>query len=178
MNFTFSPVNTTAVELRWFPFPDEQQTGVILGYKLRLYDKAGNTTRSTTLYGANTTSMVVAGLDIWTSYDYQVCAFTVKGDGPWGPLVECHTQEEGMYPGACSLRRERRGRGGRGVRASDDVTENYSPEIIGSAQLFWATYVRKVHIPNSWNMGYWSSNCSVLNPLIQCRFISFGTRAE
>ena len=47
-------------------------------------------------------------------------------------------------------------------------------EIMGLVQLFWTSYMRKVNspkkwlfsAPNSWDMGFWSSNCSILNPLI------------
>ena len=53
--------------------------------------------------------------------------------------------------------------------------KNNFSEIMDFVQLFWTTYMRKVHIPrnwffsapNSWDMGFWSSNCSILNPLFR-----------
>ena len=95
INFTSFPLNTTAIEMKWLHVPQEEQNGIILGYNVQLYDVAGNNIRNTTLDGANTTSVVLAGLEIWTNYSYRVSAFTVKGEGPWSAVAKSRTAEEG-----------------------------------------------------------------------------------
>ena len=55
-------------------------------------------------------------------------------------------------------------------------------EIMGLVQLFWTTYMRKIHIPKNGSLVHWTdfcfSNCSILNPLIsvssfhlECEFL-------
>ena len=45
--------------------------------------------------GGETLSTGFGGLEIWTNYSAQICAFNSKGYGPWSAVVVGNTDEEG-----------------------------------------------------------------------------------
>ena len=95
INITAFPFNTTAIQMHWHHVPEELQNGIILGYRVILYDKTGSYVRNITVQGLNTTSLKIGGLEVWTNYSVQVCAFTIKGNGPWSSRMKSRSAEEG-----------------------------------------------------------------------------------
>ena len=95
LNVTSLPANTTALTVKWFPVIEEDRNGVILGYRVALSNITGEFMRNVSVHGSSTLSFTLGGLDIWTNYSLEVCAFTVKGNGPWSAPLIGITDEEG-----------------------------------------------------------------------------------
>ena len=63
------------------------------------------------------------------------------------------------------------------------TSQNDFSEIMDFIRLVGTAYLRNVHTHknclfsalNSWDMGYWSSNCFILKSLIYCLFLKLGT---
>ena len=88
--------NSTSIEASWQLPPAEDRNGVIGGFKL-FYKKKGSSGSSTqiTINSKSTLTKVVAGLDEYTEYEFEVLAFTSVGDGPNSSVVSERTMEDG-----------------------------------------------------------------------------------
>lgn len=95
VNFLSLPANETALTISWLTVIQEDRNGIILGYRVALSNSIGEFMRNISVLGSEVVTF--GGLEVWTNYSMQVCAFTVKGNGPWGPTVRGITDEEGKY---------------------------------------------------------------------------------
>ena len=93
--FSALPANITALEVSWLPVTEEHRNGVILGYLVALTTTTGDVLSNVTVPGGETLSITFGGLEIWTNYSAQICAFNSKGYGPWSAVVVGNTDEEG-----------------------------------------------------------------------------------
>ena len=84
----------TALKVSWFPVIEEDRYGVILGYRVVLSNNAGDFMKNVSVLGAAKLSITFGGLEIWTNYSVQVCAFNSKGNGPWSAPLMGTTDEE------------------------------------------------------------------------------------
>lgn len=95
VNLSSLPANETALTISWLPVIQEDRNGIILGYHVALSNSIGEFMRNISVLGSEV--VTIGGLEVWTNYSMQVCAFTVKGNGPSGPIVQGITDEEGKY---------------------------------------------------------------------------------
>ena len=88
--------SSTSIEASWQLPPAEDRNGVIRGFKL-FYKKKGSSGSSTqiTINSKLTVTKVVAGLDKYTEYEFEVLAFTSVGNGPNSSVVSERTMEDG-----------------------------------------------------------------------------------
>ena len=93
VNLLSLPADITALAVSWLPVIEEDRNGIILGYRVALSNSIGEFMRNISVFGSEV--VTIGGLEVWTNYSMQVCAFTVKGNGPWSPLVRGITDEEG-----------------------------------------------------------------------------------
>lgn len=93
VNLLSFPANTTALTVSWLPVIEEDRNGIILGYHVSLSNSTGEFMKNISVFGSEVVTL--GGLEVWTNYSLQVCAFTVKGIGPWSPIVRGITDEEG-----------------------------------------------------------------------------------
>ena len=89
------PANITALQVSWLPVTEEDRKGIILGYLVTLFNATGHVLSNVTVLGGETLSTGFGGLEIWTNYSAQICAFNSKGYGPWSAVVVGNTDEEG-----------------------------------------------------------------------------------
>ena len=94
-SFEVLPENITALEVSWLPVTEADRNGIILGYLVTLTPTTGDVLSNVTVPGGETLSTIFAGLEIWTNYSAQICAFNSKGYGPWSAVVVGHTDEGG-----------------------------------------------------------------------------------
>ena len=73
--------------------------GIGLGYEVqyRLKDASGNWT-SKLLSGSSNRQHLADDLLKYRVYEFKVAARTSKGSGPFSPVKEERTKEDGMYP--------------------------------------------------------------------------------
>ncbi|XP_066015596.1 protein sidekick-1-like isoform X3 [Pocillopora verrucosa] len=96
-SFRVTAVTSTIITASWQLPPADSRNGIIIGFKL-FYKKRGSGGQATTLTIKNGTALSkdVAGLDIYTEYEFEVLAFTSVGDGPRSsPLVVVRTTKDG-----------------------------------------------------------------------------------
>ena len=86
---------STSITASWQLPPEYARHGTITGFKL-FHAKKGSQGPPTELTN-NVTSLsrVVSGLDKYTEYEFQVLAFSSKGDGPKSSVVVERTKEDG-----------------------------------------------------------------------------------
>ena len=94
--FSLTAKNSTSIEASWQLPPAEDRNGVIRGFKL-FYEKKGSSGSSTqiAINSNSTLTKVVAGLDEYTEYEFEVLAFTYVGEGPNSCVVSERTMEDG-----------------------------------------------------------------------------------
>lgn len=71
------------------------QNGIILGYRVLLFDAVGNSLRNVTVMNFNQLSHQFQDLEVWTNYSVKMCAFTSKGNGPYSARLPARTGEGG-----------------------------------------------------------------------------------
>ena len=93
--FTVTASTSTSITASWQLPPEYARHGTITGFKL-FHAKKGSQGPPTELTN-NVTSLnrVVSGLDKYTEYEFQVLAFSSKGDGPKSSVVVERTKEDG-----------------------------------------------------------------------------------
>ncbi|XP_028392900.1 uncharacterized protein LOC114517402 [Dendronephthya gigantea] len=88
-------VSSTALQLNWTVLPKHLHNGVLLGYRILIWnqskgiDSGGNMTVSTTTFNKQ-----IENLLKWTSYCVQVAAFNRIGDGPFSNVTCSRTFED------------------------------------------------------------------------------------
>ena len=94
-NFTVAAITSTSIKASWQLPPEYARHGPITGFKL--FYKEKDSVGSPTVLTNNVTrlSRVVRGLDKYTEYEFQVLAFSSKGDGPKSSVVVERTKEDG-----------------------------------------------------------------------------------
>ena len=93
-DITAKGTEPTVLRVHWSPVPDEDINGIIIGYKLALFNTSGENMRNYTL-NASLLSLEITGLEIWTNHSIRMVAFTVVGEGPWSNFIRGTTDEEG-----------------------------------------------------------------------------------
>lgn len=94
--FTVTASSSTSITASWQLPPADSRNGIITGFKL-FYKKKGSLGSPTEqrVNSGSTLTKVVSGLDKYTEYEFQVLAFTSKGDGPRSSTKIKRTMEDG-----------------------------------------------------------------------------------
>ncbi|XP_054992318.1 protein sidekick-1 isoform X1 [Sorex araneus] len=99
-NVSAEAVSSTQILLTWASVPEQDQNGLILGYKVLFRAKdPGAERQSLVLRGNHTRSALLAGLRKFVLYELQALAFTRIGDGvPSSPPLLERTQDDAPGP--------------------------------------------------------------------------------
>ncbi|XP_047569359.1 protein sidekick-1 isoform X2 [Lutra lutra] len=99
-NVSAEAVSSTQILLTWASVPEQDQNGLILGYKILFRAKdLDPEPRSQVVRGNHTQSALLAGLRKFVLYELQVLAFTRIGNGvPSSPLVLERTKDDAPGP--------------------------------------------------------------------------------
>ena len=79
-DISVSSLGTSIVQVEWSPVPPEYANGKVLGYKIMISGGNGTLGKNKTIATTRTFNNI-EGLTPFTSYSFQVLAFTAKGDG-------------------------------------------------------------------------------------------------
>ena len=93
---TVAASTSTSITASWQLPPEYARHGNITGFKLFYNEKdsVGSPFNITMIDGGSYTTDII-GLSIYTEYEFQVLAFTSKGDGPKSSVVVERTAEDG-----------------------------------------------------------------------------------
>ena len=83
-----------SIVINWEPPPEEEQSGVIIGYTIKVTQ---TDTLVATQYFTTSTSITITSLEPYTTYLCVVAADTAVGTGPFSHLVFVQTLEAGQY---------------------------------------------------------------------------------
>ncbi|XP_051031608.1 LOW QUALITY PROTEIN: protein sidekick-1-like, partial [Phodopus roborovskii] len=99
-NVSAEAVSSTQILLTWASVPEQDQNGLILGYKILYCAKdLDPEPRSHVVRGNHTQSALLAGLRKFVVYELQVLAFTRIGNGvPSSPLILERTKDDNPVP--------------------------------------------------------------------------------
>ncbi|XP_039082013.1 protein sidekick-1 isoform X2 [Hyaena hyaena] len=99
-NVSAEAVSSTQILLTWASVPEQDQNGLILGYKVLFRAKdLDPEPRSHVVRGNHTQSALLAGLRKFVLYELQVLAFTRIGNGvPSSPLILERTKDDAPGP--------------------------------------------------------------------------------
>ncbi|XP_012587401.1 PREDICTED: protein sidekick-1 isoform X2 [Condylura cristata] len=99
-NVSAEAVSSTQILLTWASVPEQDQNGLILGYKILFRAKdLDSELRSHVVRGNHTQSALLAGLRKFVLYELQVLAFTRIGNGvPSSPLLLERTKDDAPGP--------------------------------------------------------------------------------
>uniref|UniRef100_A0A673TFD6 Sidekick cell adhesion molecule 1 n=1 Tax=Suricata suricatta TaxID=37032 RepID=A0A673TFD6_SURSU len=99
-NVSAEAVSSTQILLTWASVPEQDQNGLILGYKVLFRAKdLDPEPRSQVVRGNHTQSALLAGLRKFVLYELQVLAFTRIGNGvPSSPLLLERTKDDAPGP--------------------------------------------------------------------------------
>uniref|UniRef100_A0A8C4MU77 Sidekick cell adhesion molecule 1 n=1 Tax=Equus asinus asinus TaxID=83772 RepID=A0A8C4MU77_EQUAS len=99
-NVSAEAVSSTQILLTWASVPEQDQNGLILGYKILFRAKdLDPEPRSHVVRGNHTQSALLAGLRKFVLYELQVLAFTRIGNGvPSSPLILERTKDDAPGP--------------------------------------------------------------------------------
>jgi len=114
-NISVENTNHFAIAVRWKPIPDQQQNGIILGYRLtfrtmsaigHLKEPRDSDTdqwqRFTTVVDDDVYSVVLRDATPFTWYCIRMLGFTRKGDGPESSCEFILTEEGGKVKQWCT----------------------------------------------------------------------------
>ena len=93
--FTVTAKNSTSITASWQLPPEYARHGTITGFKLFYANKSSQGSPTVLTNNVTSLSRVVSALDEYTEYEFQVLAFTSKGDGPKSSVVVERTKEDG-----------------------------------------------------------------------------------
>ena len=94
--FTVTAKSSTSMTTSWQLPPESDRNGVITGFKLCYKKKSSSGSQTTVVVkSASTLTKVVTRLDEYTEYEFQVLAYTSKGDGPKSSPQSALTKEAG-----------------------------------------------------------------------------------
>ena len=96
-NVAVTVTSSTSADVSWQLPPAGDRNGVITGFRLKYRKKgvASWTTKDITDQAKR--SSALTGLSKFTYYDYQVLAYTSKGDGPTSSVQSFQTLQDGEY---------------------------------------------------------------------------------
>ena len=89
--------SSTSADVSWQLPPEEERNGVITGFKLKHLKKDGTSWTTKDITDRAKRSSALTGLSKFTYYDYQVLAYTSKGDGPTSSVQSFQTLQDGEY---------------------------------------------------------------------------------
>jgi protein sidekick len=88
--------SSTSITASWQLPPADSRNGIIKGFKLFYKKKVSSGSPSVQRINSESTrTKVVTGLAKYTEYEFQVLAFTSKGDGPKSNPKSATTKEDG-----------------------------------------------------------------------------------
>ena len=93
--FKVTASTSTSITASWQLPPEYARHGTITGFKLFYAKKASQGPPTELTNKVTSLSRVVRGLDKYTEYEFQVLAFSSKGDGPKSSVVVERTKEDG-----------------------------------------------------------------------------------
>ena len=82
------------IRLTWIPLAQSDLNGVLLGYDILVREDVASINR-TIQSPANTSNLVITGLQPYTVYWVAIAAFTKIGTGPFSNEIEVLTNESG-----------------------------------------------------------------------------------
>ena len=92
---TVAASTSTSITASWQLPPEYARHGTIIGFKLFYAKKASQGLPVVLTNNVTSLSRVVSALDKYTDYEFQVLAFSSKGDGPKSSVVVERTKEDG-----------------------------------------------------------------------------------
>ena len=95
-NFSVTTKNSTTIQASWQLPPEDGRNGNITGFKL-FYKKKSSSGSQTVVpvNNGSTLTKVFTGLNGYTEYEFQVLAYTSKGNGPRSNPLSATTKEAG-----------------------------------------------------------------------------------
>ena len=88
--------SSTSITASWQLPPEGDRNGDIAGFKLFYKKKSSSGSQTTVVVkSASTLTKVVTRLDEYTEYEFQLLAYTSKGDGPKSSPKSATTKEAG-----------------------------------------------------------------------------------
>lgn len=90
-NLIALPISSTSIVLTWDPPLLHERNGIITNYTIILMVDG-----ISTVFTTNVTTLTAVGLHPFTTYIFNVLAFTNIGTGPSSPMVTETTLEDGM----------------------------------------------------------------------------------
>ena len=88
--------------MSWQLPPAGDRNGVITGFRLKYRKKGVASWTTKDITGQAKRSSALTGLSKFTCYDYQVLAYTSKGDGPPSSVQSFQTLQDGEYDAVVS----------------------------------------------------------------------------
>ena len=99
MNIVITSISSTTIHVSWDPVPEIHQNGIITGY-----DVTYNQSTFLQLFppmtmrvSADGDSVTLTGLEEYMVYSIRVRAYTSIGAGPYSPLHNIRTPEDGKF---------------------------------------------------------------------------------
>lgn len=89
---TAEGATTTTIQVSWQPVLLAERNGQIVKYALQYKDINSPRSPSELFITAPESTVILDGLKADTTYDIKMCAFTIKGSGPYSPSVQFRTQ--------------------------------------------------------------------------------------
>ena len=96
-SFAVSALSSTSVKASWQLPPEGSRHGAITGFKLFYQRKnsAADYPTVVTIESGSTLNRDITGLHKYTTYEFQVLAFSSVGNGPKSSVQEVRTNEDG-----------------------------------------------------------------------------------
>ncbi|XP_075891567.1 receptor-type tyrosine-protein phosphatase delta isoform X22 [Nelusetta ayraudi] len=91
-SITAEGATTTTIQVSWQPVLLAERNGQIVKYALQYKDINSPRSPSELFITAPESTVILDGLKADTTYDIKMCAFTIKGSGPYSPSVQFRTQ--------------------------------------------------------------------------------------
>ena len=98
MNIVITSISSTSIQVSWDPVPDIHQNGIITGYDVT-YNQSTflEPFPLVTSVRADGDSVTLTGFEEYVVYSIRVRAYTSIGAGPYSPLHNIRTPEDGKY---------------------------------------------------------------------------------
>lgn len=95
-NVSLFNVSSTALEINWTALAKPYHNGILLGYRVFIWKESeGNDFSLNTTVSSTTYYKQFEELSKWTTYCFEVAAFTSVGDGPKSDVDCVRTFEDG-----------------------------------------------------------------------------------
>ena len=97
MNIVITSMSSTTIQVSWDPVPEIHQNGIITGYDVTYYNQSTFRQPVTVSVSADEDSVTLTRLEEYVVYSIRVRAYTSIGAGPYSPLHNIRTLEDGKY---------------------------------------------------------------------------------